>query len=79
MNQVKFAEDSLYKQMKGYGMLKTGHTLSNFLRAVYHKFYFGPFLNTLPQIIYKSSLFHNFYNILKYTKTLWDYADSNLW
>ena len=60
-------------------MLKKDHTLSNFLKAVSHKFYFGLFLNALPQIIYESSLFHIFYNILKYTKTLWDYADSNLW
>ena len=70
MNQVKFVEDSLYKQVMGYRMLKKDHTLSNFLKAVYHKFYFGLFLNALPQIIYESSLFHIFYNILKYTKTL---------
>ena len=38
MDQVQFVEDSLYK-IEGDGLLKADHTPSNFLKAVYHKFY----------------------------------------
>ena len=36
MDQVKFVEDSF---LKGYGLTKAEHTPSNFLKAVFHKFY----------------------------------------
>ena len=38
MDQVKFVEDrQSVKDVKGYGLL---------LKAIFHKFYFFPFLNT---------------------------------
>ena len=55
MDQVKFAEHSLYNSLKGYGLLKFFFIPSNFFKGHFPQILLGPFLNTLSQMSKKEA------------------------
>ena len=49
--QVKFAEGSLYKKLKGYDLPKADHTPFKFFKGCLPQILLGPFLNTLSHLL----------------------------